>query len=520
MSQSAIYPINVKPGVKRDGTQFEGDYYTDAEWCRFYRGKPKKIGGYRVVYDQYEDIIRGQTLNVPNGTYNYIYTGSSNQFNMLRMTSDGVPSTIVDRTPTGFQEQTSNEWKMTSIFNSSGTDMAIVAIATSTLFNLADDTNRPIFYGIHTAATNLTMLGFSVSGGIVALPPYLFAYGTDGYLAWSDKNDIKNIGEVGTGDAGSARICATKVVHGIPIRGGSGNSPSGLFWSLDTLQRISFVGGATIFSNDTVSTEISILSTNAVVDYGGVIYWPAVDRWLMYNGTVQEVPNNMSLDFFYNNYNKTCPQKIFSYKIPRWGEIWTCFPFGNSEECNWAIVQNVREGTWYDTPLPDDGRSAGQAPKSTFPFPLMFGVQQNDNGRYTLWQHEFGVDKILGSQALAIRSSFETCNVEYMAEGPYSQGWVGKNKWTRVIRIEPDFVQTGDLTFILKGRQFAMAQEEPTKSYVFDGGNPQVKIDSRKQYRQLRLQVVSNVAGGNYQMGQPVWELAEGDVRATTGAVI
>ncbi len=322
MSQSSIYPINCKPGIKRDNTQFEGDYYTDGAWCRFYRNLPKKIGGYQSVYDQYEEIIRGQALNIPNGNLNYIYAGSQSSFNMLNVTVAGVTGNIVDRTPSGFSTDINNEWKMTTIYNSGGTDMAIVAMATSTLANLADDTDRKIYYGIHTASAALTDLNFSVSGGIVALPPYLFAYGTDGYLAWSDKNDITNIGENGTGDAGSARICATKVVHGIPIRGGSSNSPSGLFWSLDTLQRISYVGGTAIFSNDTLATDISILSTNAVVDFDGSIYWPGVDRFLMYNGTVQEVKNDLSLDFFYQNYNKTCPEKIWGLKIPRYGEIW------------------------------------------------------------------------------------------------------------------------------------------------------------------------------------------------------
>ncbi len=517
MSKSQIYPINVKPGIKRDNTQFEGDYYTDGEWCRFYRGKPKKIGGYTSVYDQYDEIVRGETLSLVSGPYNYIYSGSETQFQQLQVTPSGATGAFTNRTPAGFVDNADNEWKMTSIFNSSGTDMAIVAMATQTLSNIADDTDRPIYYGIHTASTVLTTLGLSVSGGIVALPPYLFAYGSDGYIAWSDKNNIQQIGGTGSGEAGDARICATKVVKGIPIRGGSGNSPSGLFWSMDTLQRISFVGGTDVFSNDTIASDISILSSNAVVDYGGVIYWPGIDRFLMYNGTVQEVENNLSLDFFYNNYNKDFPQKIFSFKVPRYGEIWTCFPFGTAMEANWAIVQNVREGTWYDTPLPEGGRSAGISPKSTFAYPMMFGNQLNSGATYNLWQHEYGVDKIIDGMPLAIKSFFETCNIDFMAEGPFAQGWSGKNKWVRVIRIEPDFVQEGDLVLTLKGKKFAMAAEEPTASYIYDG-TTEFKIDTRKQYRQLRLNVESNVQGGDFYMGEPVWELAEGDVRAAAGS--
>lgn len=518
MSQSTIYPINVKPGIKRDNTQFEGDYYTDGEWCRFYRGKPKKIGGYRSVYDQYEEIIRGETFSFSKGLYNSIYAGSESLLQQLQVTKNGTPGPAYDRTPAGFTDDVDNEWKMTSIYNSSGTDMVVVAMATQTLNDISDSNDRMIYYGSANDTAPFTDLGFSVSGGIVALQPYLFAYGNDGYLAWSDKNDITNIGETGSGDAGSARISANKVVKGIPIRGGASNSPSGLFWSLDTLQRVSYVGGDLIFSNDTIATNISILSTNAVTDYDGIIFWPGVDRWLMFNGTVKEVENNLNLDFFYQNYNKLFPQKIFSFKVPRYGEIWTCFPFGNSTECDWAIVQNVREGTWYDTPLPEGGRSAGISAKSTFPNPIMFGVEPNDNERYMLWMHEYGVDKIIGGQALAIKSFFETCNVAYMAGGPFAQGWQGRDKWVRVIRIEPDFVQSGNLKFTLRGKQMAMAENEPDKSFIFD---PTVspKIDVRKQYRQLRLNVESNEQGGDYYFGLPVWELEEGDVRATTGSI-
>lgn len=518
MADSKIFPWNFQPGVKRDNTVFEGNYYTIGKWCRWYNKKPKKMGGYRSVYDQWANIIRGMTTGFSSGGFNYVFGGSQAALQTLLIDSTGAGGTFYDRTPAGFISSADNEWKMTSIYNSSGTEMVVIAMATETLNDISDTTDRDVYFGNITDSAALTALGsLQVSGGIVALPPYLFAYGNDGYLTWSDKNDIANIGPGGTGDSAEARICANKVVHGIPLRGGAANSPSGLFWSLDTLQRISFVGGTLIFSNDTIATDTSILSTNAVVDYDGVIFWPGVDRFLSFNGVVQEVPNNMSLDFFYNNYNRNFPQKIWAFKNPRYGEIWYCFPYGQSEECDWAVVQNVREGTWYDTPLPEGGRSAGLSPKSTFPYPLLFGTEANTNDQYNLWMHEYGVDKIIGGNSLAIESYFDTGDIAYMAEGPLEQGWSGINKWVRVKRIEPDFVLSGSLTFTLMGNKFAMAPDDPPESYTYDGTTT-FKIDTRKQYRQLRVRVTSNEAGGDYFMGQPTIELAMGDVRAAAGA--
>jgi hypothetical protein len=45
-----LQPMVLKslPGIKRDGTKFEGEYYVDGQWVRWQRGLPRKIGGYQV----------------------------------------------------------------------------------------------------------------------------------------------------------------------------------------------------------------------------------------------------------------------------------------------------------------------------------------------------------------------------------------------------------------------------------------------------------------------------------------
>ena len=36
-----VYTLGVKPGIKRDGTVFESQEFSDGEWCRFQRGVPR-----------------------------------------------------------------------------------------------------------------------------------------------------------------------------------------------------------------------------------------------------------------------------------------------------------------------------------------------------------------------------------------------------------------------------------------------------------------------------------------------
>ncbi len=58
---NTLHPVKIRsePGIKRDGTQFEGDNYIDGQWCRFQRGLPRKIGGYRAITTQLPEIVRG-----------------------------------------------------------------------------------------------------------------------------------------------------------------------------------------------------------------------------------------------------------------------------------------------------------------------------------------------------------------------------------------------------------------------------------------------------------------------------
>ena len=104
------------------------------------------------------------------------------------------------------------------------------------------------------------------------------------------------------------------------------------------------------------------MSSQCVIEYDGIYYWCGVDRFLMFNGVVREVPNSLNLNWFYDNLNFNQRQKVFAVKVPRWGEIWWCYPRGNATECTHAVIYNVRENTWYDCELPNDGRSAGFSP--------------------------------------------------------------------------------------------------------------------------------------------------------------
>jgi hypothetical protein len=200
-----------------------------------------------------------------------------------------------------------------------------------------------------TASVTLTFNNnISVSGGIVSLHPYLFVYGNNGLI---QNCSAGNTNDWVSADANSTNVASGKIVQGLPVRGGS-NAPSGLFWSLDSLIRVSYIGGQgtppQYWRYDIISSQSSILSSQSAIEYDGVYYWCGVDRFLLYNGVVKEIPNTMNQNYFFDNLNYDQRQKVWATKVPRYGEIWWFYPRGDATECTDAIIYNVRENTWYD----------------------------------------------------------------------------------------------------------------------------------------------------------------------------
>jgi hypothetical protein len=531
-----IVQIRSQPGIKRDGTKFEGDNYVDGQWVRFQRGLPRKIGGYRAISKYLREVSRAMHEFTQN-SLTYVHSGSANLVERFYIDNGFNTSVITNRTPSTLATDPNNMWQFDAIAAPGLGGMQLVAQVAPNLECICNADGGQLFYGdlFGTAplqpVTNLPA-GYNVSGGVAVLHPYTFIFGTDGYVAFSVAGDPTDYTSLGSG---AANIASQKIVRGIALRGGPGNSPSGLFWSADALVRASFIGGAPVFQFDTISTQSSILGANTVIEYDGIFYWVGTDRFLMFNGVVREVPNNLNLNYFFDGLNQSQRQKVFAMKVPRYGEIWWCYPRGDAIEPSHAVIYNIRENTWYDCELPNGGRSAAVSP-TVFPKPIMTGVvpsiasdqvrvteaddtritETDDNVRvtedsgvdqYRLWVHEVGVDDIDGLNLQPVLSYFETADMSLPVTNQ-------ENKALQVLMIEPDFVQSGDMTMQVTGRANAKAPEVSTEPHTIYETPPTPQdqvIYFKTQRRELRFRFESNTLGGDYQMGLVLAHVQPGD---------
>jgi hypothetical protein len=337
------------------------------------------------------------------------------------------------------------------------------------------------------------------------------------------------------------------------------------------------------------------MSSQSVIEYDGIYYWCGVDRFLLYNGQVMEIPNTFNQNYFFDNLNYAQRQKVYASKVPRYGEIWWFYPSGDSEECNNAIVFNMREKVWYDAGEAMGARRTAGYFSQVFHYPVNASTEINAVGGVntftitaagsgyvnavysavpltggtgtlasanitvaggvvtavtiynrgtdystgdflsasntnlggsgsgfqievlstmdfvSLWQHETGVDQIRGAVATAIESYFETNDLGLVSGGPAEPSAVGVNRWLRLEQVEPDFIQTGDMSLFITGRPFAQGEDKQSVEYVFSPTTG--KIDMKEQRRELRIKCVSNVLGGDYQMGKMLLNADIGDVR-------
>jgi hypothetical protein len=354
----------------------------------------------------------------------------------------------------------------------------------------------------------------AVSGGCVVIHPYLFVYGNNGLIQNSSAGDFSNWVAA---DANANNVATGKIVKGLPIRGGS-TSPSGLFWAADALIRVSFqpstVGGVNYYwGYDLVSSQTSIMSSSSVIEYDGIFYWAGVDRFLMYNGVVQEIPNNNNQNYFFDNINLAQRQKVWCTKVPRWGEIWWFYPKGDATECTDAVIYNVRDKIWYDAGQAVGARRSAGVFSEVFPKPIWGGNEANSAGTYTLWQHETGVDQVYLTNVDAVQSYFETYSIGTLGGLVGTQQQPGDNLWTRLERVEPDFVQVGDMTVVVTGQGYAEDVIVESEPYTFSPTT--LKVDMREQRREMRLRFESNTFNGDYQTGRVILSVTTGDVRST-----
>jgi hypothetical protein len=550
-----LIQLKNSPGVERDGTVLASQAYTNAQWCRWQRGLPRKMGGYRVTQPYLTAVSRALITQAQNG-FRYVTSGHANGLDQFTMDNSAVSSTVSNPvfpatthpTTAGLTPSPLNTWQFDTQFDNLSGNTLLFSFCGQNLLDPTNSAQFPVYYqnvyvpgqaptqvqGFGTGSdghggTQQALFPNGISGGLVSLAPYLIVYGSNGFFAWSTPGFPTDfVGtQLGSVFVGATEITNQKIMRGLPLRGGGGFSPNGIFWSVDSVVRATFIGITNgTWQFDQLTTQSSLLSDRCVVENDGTFYWAGVDRFLQFNGVVREIPNAMNLNWFFDNINPANSAKSFVMKIPRYGEIWWCFPFGSSTECNWAVIYNYREQSWYDTPLPNTGRSSGLHADNLVGnimggiLPYVSSISGTPTTYFNLWDHEQGKDEINGTVPVSILSSFTTSALTNFSADPPNDATL------TISSIQPDILQSGDMTVTaLKQNNANSAIYQGNTATIYDNSQvppPGVTTTPLDEITNLKdtakiiyLQFQSNVLGGDYQLGKIMAQVDSDGARDT-----
>jgi hypothetical protein len=535
-----LYPLVYKPGVKKDGTTFQADYCTTGEWIRFQRGNIRKMGGMKAFNDpDVRDLTRVTNLTIvpSSGTDTNIIvyiTPATGEIKRYYISQDFEKSGATV-TAYNIPQNLNLLWKSQIVIQ--GDNQRIVFVGASSFLNINDNSVSTLLIG-NLDGNNFNLAPFPVPpvnlkgvSGALFVNPYLFLYGSNGLLQWSDDRDITKFSG---GNSSTINVNTDKIIDMKAIRGGV-NSPTLLCWTLTSVVRLINVGNGAVldFRRDVLSDSSSILSSRSVVEYDGVFFWPGTTRFFQYTGVVQKLANTINQNYFFNNLDLNNRQLVCGVKQTQYDEIWWFYPAkGQNQQTvrnNRAIIYNIVDNAWYDTPIERDAGVYSEA----FGFMATYGGSvTTPNTPLTIYRHEYETFVNPNARDLAIQeyipdgaqgatrrvpipSTFTTPTISWAAFNPMKQ-LTGVDRWMTLFSIEPDFVlapDNSDMTVRVEAREFAQSVPVVSNAVIIQDktvANFKGKTDLAIQGKHLTLIFSSRT---NFEMGHVLVLLGIGDGR-------
>lgn len=327
------------------------------------------------------------------------YNSGTNRTTVTLTNVTGMPAVPSSQTtmeiynPNGIPESSKYLWQFDIAFDSTGGGASkLLAHPGQNLENIDSGVLTSLYAGdflpdptvnryvltqvMDSTGANPTYQAINASGGVVVLHPFVFVYSNYGQITNNNidfttiSTNKQTFSDWNGTLANDVNTAAGKIVKGFPVRGGTA-SPSGLFWATNSLVRVSFTSTSPYYWRyDTVADQISVMSSNAIIEMDGVFFWMGVDRFYVYNGAVKVLPNDKNVNYLFDNLNFSQRQKVWATKVPRYNEVWFFYPRGTATECTDAIIYNVKDQIWYDAGEADGARRSCGYMTELFPRPI------------------------------------------------------------------------------------------------------------------------------------------------------
>ena len=231
-------------------------------------------------------------------------------------------------------------------------------------------------------------------------------------IRWSDQESVVDWTPAPTNQAGSLRFS-----HGSAIQTALQVRQEVLVFTDTALYSMQYVGAPIVWGATLLGDNLSCVGPNAVSLASGVTYWMGIDKFYMYDGTVQTLPSDLRQHVF-SDINLAQSYQVYSGTNEAFNEVWWFYCSKNSLTVDKYVIYNYIEKIWYygtmaRTAWIDSGARKG-------PIAATYS--------YNLVTHEEGVDNRETATPVAINSYIES------AEWDPEDG----HKFSFIYRMLPD----------------------------------------------------------------------------------
>lgn len=390
----ALIPLQIPPGVYRNGTEFEqSNRWREANLIRWRDGSMRPVGGWLTrKASASAQPPRGMLAWVDNSADTRVAFASADH--VYSMTALG---TITEITPASLTAGLVDAAENTAYGGGFyGTGYYGVRRPTTGIFReattwsmdtwgeylvAANPTDGVLYeWDLNTAndLTAITNAPTGCKGLFVTEERFLFALAAGGNprkVQWCDRENNTDWTPTATNEAGDIELQTTgQIMCGLRMRGRS------LILTDNDAHIAIYSGPPYVYGFERVGTACGVSSRKAAVAIDEGAFWMGNNGFFTFDGSVaREIACDVN-DFVFDNINRDQISKVYAVHNSQYGEIWWFYPAGDSLENNRYVILDYKEQHWS---IGEIERTAG-VDRGVFDTPIWSDADGN------LYNHELG----------------------------------------------------------------------------------------------------------------------------------
>jgi hypothetical protein len=246
----------------------------------------------------------------------------------------------------------------------------------------------------------------------------------------------------------------------------------------------SYVNLPDLWLADFALRDDGIIGPKARIEMEDFVFWMGQKDFYVFDGSnVQKCPNNTCHAYIFENINRSQAYKTFIKPDPSNDQFWVYFPTGSSNEPNEYVIVNYKRWDWT---LGTMERTASEEPtpiNGDFIY-MANAYEAAVNG--DIYRHGASWTDAAGA---AMQCYAET-NYKWLVDG---------KKTLEILKIIPDSIQTGDITFTAYMKEWPQASVVATLSQTVSPTTSYISLHTQARLRKYRWE--TNVIGGAFQAG-------------------